>query len=240
MRPEAVRARLEAMADEARQQFNTRLIPGIEPILGARMPDMRKLAREIARDDWQAYWATASDASYEETLLQGLVLGYARADFDTLRPMVASFVEKIDNWATCDLFCGSLKVAETEPDAVWAFLAPYFDRQEPYPLRFAIVMALDHYLDEAHIDEVLEKLDAIAHEHYYVRMGVAWAVSMAYVAHPARVLPFLQDNHMDDWTHNKALQKIIESRQVDDAAREMMRSLKRKKGKAQCAEKTGK
>lgn len=226
-----VRAQLPLLAEETYRDFNSGLIPGVTNMLGVRMPALRKLARAAAKADWRGYLAEARDETYEEILLQGMVIGYAKADFQTVRPYVEAFVPKITNWSVCDVFCGGLKVTKDEPEAVWDFLAPYWESEAAYDLRFAAVMTLSYYLDDAHLDMALARLDAIRHEDYYVRMAVAWAVSMAYVADPARVDAYLDGCALDDWTYNKALQKIIESRQVDEDVRARMRARKRK-GKA--------
>lgn len=224
---DAIRAELDALAEPAYQRFNSRLIPGVENLLGVRTPHLRKIAKRLAKGDWQAYLATARDDSYEEILLQGLVLGYAKASWQELAPWVARFIPKITNWAVCDLFCGSIKQAKASPEEAWAFTAAYFGSTSPYEIRFAVVMALNYFLGDAYLDEVIAYLDAIRHDDYYVKMGVAWTLSMAYVEQPERVLPYLQKNNLDDWTHNKALQKIIESLQVSEETRQLMRGLKR-------------
>lgn len=231
MRAHEIRALLPTLAEPALQKFNSSLLPGVEGVLGIRMPKLRALAKDIAKGDWPAYLAEAGEETYEETLLQGLVICHAKADYETLRPYIVAHVEKITNWSTCDVFCAGLKIAKAEPEAMWAFILPYFDRTDAYALRFGIVMALFFFLDDGHIDRVLALLDAVRHDDYYVKMAVAWALSMAYVAQPARVMPYLQNNTLDDWTYNKSLQKIIESRQVDDQTRDLMRSMKRKGGK---------
>lgn len=231
MRAHEIRALLPTLAEPALQKFNSSLMPGVDGVLGVRMPKLRALAKDIAQGDWPAYLAEAGEETYEETLLQGLVIGYAKADFETLRPHIAAHVEKISNWSVCDTFCGSLKIAKAEPEAMWAFILPYFDRTDAYALRFGIVMALFFFLDDQYIDQVLALLDAVRHEDYYVKMAVAWALSMAYVAQPERVMAYLQSNTLDDWTYNKSLQKIIESRQVDDQTRNLMRAMKRKGGR---------
>lgn len=223
-----VRAQLPLLAEDGYRVFNSGLIPGVENMLGVRIPALRKLARVAAKADWQGYLAEAWDDTYEEVLLQGMVIGYAKVDFQTIRPYVKAFVTKITNWSVCDVFCGGLKVAKDEPEAVWDFLTSHWESGAAYDLRFAAVMAISYYLDVAHLEAVLARLDAIRHEDYYVRMAVAWAVSMAYVADPARVDAYLDGCALDDWTYNKALQKIIESRQVDDDVRARMRARKRK------------
>lgn len=223
-----IHALLPSMADEKYRVFNTALLPGVSGVLGVRMPDLRKLGKSIAREDWRGYLDAADASSYEAVQLQGIVIGYAKESPEVMLPYIARHVEKLDNWSTCDTFCTSLKIARAHPEDLWAFVIPYFSRRDAYALRFAIVMAIFHYLDQAHLEDVLAYLDAIRHEEYYVRMAVAWAVSMAYVANPKRVLAYLRHNNLDDWTYNKSLQKIIESRQVDEVTRDVMRRMKRK------------
>lgn len=223
-----VKVQLQALAEPEYQRFNASLLPGVTNVLGVRMPALRKLSKEIARGDWAAYLAEADEETHEETVLQGLVIALAKAPLQTMLPYIAAHVEKLSNWANCDIFCGDLKAVREAPDVFWSFLQPYFEREEPYPRRFAIVAASFFFLDDEHVDRVLALLDQTVHPDYYVRMAVAWALSMAYVAHPDRTMAYLSNSALDDWTYNKALQKIIESRQVDDSVRQLMRSMKRK------------
>lgn len=223
-----IKAYLAENMDEAYARFNQGLIPGVDNITGVRMPALRKLAKKIVRGDWQAYLAEATADTYEEIVLQGLVIGYAADDWATMQPHIAAHVQKIDNWASCDLFCGSLKIVQTQPEAAWASLLPYFASQNTYEIRYAVVMALNFFLTSERIHEVFSLFDSIEHDDYYVKMAIAWAVSMAYVTLPTETMTYLLHNHLDDWTYNKALQKIIESRQVSDGERATMRGMKRK------------
>lgn len=224
-----IRMTLQALAEPDYQAFNAKLLPGVENVLGVRAPKLRALAKQIAKEGWEAYLAAPSAAIYhEEILLRSYAFAYAKADFSALSPYITAHVETLSNWSHVDTFCGCLKVAKAEPEAAWAYILPYFERRETYPLRFAIVMALSYFLDDAHIHQVLSLLDAVRHEDYYVNMAVAWAVSMAYVAQPEATLAYLHTCTLDTWTYNKALQKIIESRQVNDEIRQAMRAMKRK------------
>ncbi len=223
-----IRQKLEALADPAYREFYAGLIPGVIGVLGVRMPALRKVAREIARGDFRAYMDAAQDGSYEEVLLQGLVIGYAKAEPDELLAYTERFVEKIDNWAVCDSFCIGFKLAKAHQETVWAFLQPYLASQKPYSIRFGVVMLLNYYIDQPHLSQVLGLLDGIRHDDYYVRMAVAWAVSACFTAFPEETMRYLQQSQLDDWTYNKALQKIVESRLVDDATRTEIRAMKRK------------
>lgn len=223
-----IRARLNALAEPEYRAFAGGLMPGVESVLGVRAPHLRRMAKEIARGDWQAYLKTAADDSYEETLLQGMVIGCANAPLQERLLHVRTFVEKIDNWSTCDSFCSGLKCTNAHPEAVWAFLQPYLVETRAYPLRFGIVMLCFYFIDEAHIDPVLTAIESVRHDAYYVRMAVAWALSICFVKFPERTMALLCTSGQEDWTYNKALQKIVESRQVDAGTKALIKSMKRK------------
>ncbi len=241
---EAVRQRLEELAEPGYRDFNMKLLPGVEDVLGVRTPLLRRMAREIVGGraaaaasgetwGWQAYISQVKEAwekgeaCYEERLLWGMVIGSCRQPWETVEPLVREFVPAIDNWAVCDGFCSSLKIAASCQDQVWEFLQTYLKSGEEYDNRFGAVMLLCYYVDDDHVEAALQALDQIENQGYYAKMAVAWTVSIFYVKLPEQVLPYLKENHLDDWTHNKALQKICESLRPDKETKAMIRGLKR-------------
>lgn len=226
---EHIRKMLEELAEPKFQKFSSSLIPNIpsESVLGVRLPALRKIAKRIAKSDWRSYLADARDDSFEEIVLQGMVIGYAKAELPEVQQYITEFVPKINNWSVCDSFCSGLKVARAHPLEMWEFIMPYVKSDKEYEIRFGIVMMLFYYIDETHISEALNLLDAVRHESYYVKMAAAWAISIYYVSFPVETLEYLKRCKLDDFTYNKALQKIIESRQVDDDTKKRIRSMKR-------------
>jgi 3-methyladenine DNA glycosylase AlkD len=225
---EELRKELEALAEPKFRAFTCRLMPGVEPVLGVRLPKLRKIAKRIAKGDWRRYLEHASDASYEEIMLQGMVIGYCDAGFPELTGWIKRFVPKIDNWSVCDSFCTGLKAAREEPKRMWEFLKPYLLGSRTYEIRFAVVMLLTYYRKEEYAPEAFAAFDRIQHEGYYVKMAVAWAVSMYYVECPEVTLEYLKACRLDDFTYHKALQKITESLQVDKETKEEIRRMKRR------------
>lgn len=223
-----VRERLFELVDEEYRQFHSSLLPGTNNILGVRLPRLRELAKELAKGDWRAYLASAQDEYYEEVMLQGLVIGYAKAGIEEILSYVSAFAPKINNWGVCDSFCSSLKITKQHMARVWQALQPYLLSQKEFELRFGIVMLLDFYIDDEYIDQVLTLLDGAKHEAYYVKMAVAWAISICFIKYPAKTMTYLQNNTLDDFTYNKALQKITESFRVDKETKALIRSMKRK------------
>lgn len=224
-----IRQELEELAEPEFQKFASSLIPNVpkEKILGVRLPEIRKLAKKLAKGDWQQYLAQAKSDCYEEILLRGILIGKIQAPLPKMLEYIREFVPKIDNWSTCDSFCAGLKLAKTYPKEIWDFIQPYFQSEEEYQVRFAVVMLLDYYVEEAYREAALQLLERVRHEGYYVKMAVAWAVSKFCIRFPESVTEFLQKSDLDDFTYNKALQKILESRAVSAEKKEEIRRMKR-------------
>ena len=226
---QTIREQIMALADEDYRKFHSKLVPGKSNIIGVRLPQLRKLAQKIAKEDWQAYLTTSAHDYYEEVMLHGLVIGYAKADIEDILSYTAAFVPLIDNWAVCDSFCGSLKITAKHKERVWHFLRPYLHSKQEFELRFGIVMLLGYYIDETHLPKVLPILDSIKHKGYYVKMAVAWTLSVCYVKFPKITLAYLQNNNLDEFTYNKTLQKITESNRVDKKTKAMIRTIQKPK-----------
>lgn len=228
MENKEIRNWLEEHAEAKLRDFSSALVPGARPMYGVRLPLLRAYARELAkREDWRAWIEGASDDTVEETLLQGLVIGYARMEADEAYSRLAAYVTKIDNWMLCDSPCCSFTFVRRDRERTWRFLQPYLASREEFPLRFGVVMLLDHFLTDAYINKVLECLDGLRPEGYYARMGVAWALSVCFVKYPRQTMPFLERSRLDDETFNLAVRKILESRRTPEESRLMIRSLKR-------------
>lgn len=225
---QSLRQELEALAEPSYQQFATSLIPDCRPMLGVRIPHLRKIARRLAKETPLEYLAQAPEDTFEELMLKGLVIGYLQTDWETLLEEIARFVPKIDNWSICDSFCSSLKRVKEAPDRFWCFLQPYLNATRPFELRFAIVMLLNYYIDDAHLSAVLTSLEGIHSQDYYVKMAIAWAISLCFIRFPEQGLCFLQRTSLDTDSYNKALQKICESRQVDASTKAIIKKMKRK------------
>ena len=162
---ENIRKELQDLVDSKYQEFHSALVPGIGNILGVRIPQLRILAKEIAkRDNWRMFVEATDTKFYEETMLQGMVIGLAKMELDERMKHISMFVPRIDNWAVCDIFCGELKTAVKKgKETVWQFIQPYLISPQEFEIRFGIVM-LFHYVDEEHIDALLAYADTFSHD----------------------------------------------------------------------------
>lgn len=218
-----------ALAEPEYQSFTSKLLPGVSNILGVRLPNLRKLANKLAKEDWRQYLDHAEDTYFEEVMLQGMVIGYAKPDtVEELFPYIRIYVNKINNWSSCDSFCSGLKITKKYNDTIWKFLQDFFQSEKEYDIRFAVVMGINYFINDEYKDRFLLLLDDIHHDGYYVKMAVAWAISMIYVKYPEYTMNYLKDCKLDDFTYNKAIQKIRESLQVSKEEKELLKGMKRK------------
>ena len=227
MNNEEIRKKLLELADEKYKNFQEGLCPNTNNIIGVRVPALRNLAKEIAKGDINTYLKNAKSDYYEETMLQGMVIGLAKIDFKQTCKYISSFIPKIDNWAVCDVTVSGLKMVKKHLDEMLLFLKPYLKSKKEFELRFAIVVLLNFYITEKYIDFVLETLNQIKHDGYYVKMAVAWAISITFIKFPQKTMKLLKKNNLDDFTYNKALQKIVESYRVDDKTKKKIKKMKR-------------
>lgn len=225
---EEIRQELTKLADDKYRSFHSNLCPGVENILGVRLPLLRKIAISLSKEeDYYNYLNNGDTKYYEEIMIEGLIIGYLKTDNENRFNYIRNFIPKIDNWAICDSFCNNLKFTKKNINEVWNFILPYTSSENEFDIRFALVMMLNFYIMEDYIDDVLNTLNNINHDGYYVKMAVAWAVSYAYIDFPQKTLAFLKNNNLDNFTYNKSLQKIIESTRVSKEDKDLMRSLKK-------------
>ena len=228
-----MRDRLKTLSDEAYKEFNDRILnaPSM-PTLGIRIPKLRELAKEAAKEP-EGGWLDemlrdhGSCVYQEEHMLFGMASGYRKASREEHAAMLDIWVPGVLSWADCDCSTSTYKWMEKDPEFWFSYLEKWLNSSREFELRFGVIALMDHFLNDRYIDEVLRRYADIRSEDYYVRMGIAWGVATAYVKYPEKVLGLLKEKKLDIWTHNKAIQKTIESRRVTDEDRAVLRALRR-------------
>jgi 3-methyladenine DNA glycosylase AlkD len=223
-----IRNILLGSAEEVYREFTAKLLPGTGNILGVRLPKLRKIAREIAKSDWRTYVESEDMLYYEEIMLQGMVIGYADASPAEKLELARSFIPRVNNWGVCDSFCSGLKFTGRHPGLVWDFIQPYAASAEEFDSRFAFVMMLNYFVNEEYIDRVLQAASRPASTGYYAAVAAAWTLSICYVRFPEKTLVVLENDGIDDTLRRMSIRKIIESRQVDDSGKDLVRKLRKK------------
>lgn len=222
-----IRKKLFELQDLKYKEFHSGLCPNVDKIIGVRVPQLKQIAKEIAKKDYKEFLENAQDEYYEELVLQGLVIGYSKTTIEEIFKYLKSFVPKINSWAVCDTTCSNLKITKKHMREMWEFLEKYINSDREYEIRFALVMYLNYYLSEEYIDEIFEKVNKITNKEYYVQMAVAWLVSFAYIKQKEKTEKYLYKNNLDKFTLNKSIQKICESYRVSDEDKAKLRKIKK-------------
>lgn len=233
MTRQEIRKQLEQLSEPDYRMFNEKLLPGVSNMLGVRLPKLRTLAKQIAKQDASKYllqmkktdWQET--AYYEEKMLYGLVIGYAKMDDNQYKQQLDAFVPLIDNWGVCDSSCMTYKWMRKNPAYWWDYLIQWIQADTEFAIRFSLVSMLDHFVDEPYIPKIFAVCSGMHHEGYYAKMAAAWLVSVCFAKFPEETYAFLQDDGMDDFTHNKSIQKTCESYRVSKEWKAAVRGLRR-------------
>lgn len=229
-----IRNRLFNLRDSGYQKFNQKLCPDTKrEILGIRIPQIRNLAKEILKEndnEWISYVKDDSIEYFEEVLVQGLLVGYSSLLFEEKLELLKYVIPRLDSWAMTDTIVPTLKIKNSSLKIYWDFILKYLKSDKEFEVRFSIISMLDYYITDEYVDEVIKFLNSVIHEGYYVKMGIAWTLAEIGIKYNNKLLSFLisNDNKLDKFTHNKTIQKMIESYRIDDEQKELLRSLKRK------------
>lgn len=224
-----IKEKLLELSDKKYKEFHGGLCPGTENIIGVRVPILRNYAKELFKEqDWKQTIKEIDNEYYEEIMLQGMMIGQAKnEDINIILKYVENFVPKIDNWAICDVFCAGLKITKKYKKKVWNFIQKYLKSDKEFEIRFAVVMILDYYIEEQYLKEDLTIFNNIKHDGYYVKMAVAWALSVCLIKFYNETIQYLKKCKLDDWTYNKAIQKAIESYRISDEKKQELRKMKK-------------
>ena len=219
---------LFALKDENYRRFHAKLIPDIpiDNIIGVRTPVLRKYAKEVAKlPETNIFLESLPHIYYEENNLHGALLSllYPK-DIIAFMEQLERFLPYVDNWATCDML--SPKIFKKHLSYVYERVQKWLQSDAVYTIRFGIVTLLGFYLDDAFEPEMLQLVANVRSEEYYVNMAVAWYFSMALVKQYDATLPYIQNRVLEPWTHNKSIQKAIESRRIPQETKAYLRGLK--------------
>ncbi len=209
------------------KEFNQKIIITEYPMLGVRTPLLRKIAKEISKTDYKSFLKLVTTNTYEEILIEGFVISNIK-DVDESITYFDKFIKKIDNWAICDLVVSGMKIVKNNKKLFFNKIKNYLQDKHEYTVRVGVILLLDFYIEKDYLKEVFKLIDNIKREEYYIKMAIAWLLSICLIKYKEETLIYLKNSSLDDFTYNKALQKARESTRVTKEEKEYYNSLKRK------------
>ncbi len=223
-----IRKELKKLQDKGYRDMQVTIIPTVEAdsIIGVRTPALRQLAKELSkREDVSKFLEDVPHKFFEENQLHAFILSGMK-DAESCIRLVDEFLPYVDNWATCDQM--SPKVFKKHKQLLLEYVDKWIRSEHTYVKRFAIGMLMEHFLDEDFKTSYLTKVSKIRSEEYYVNMMIAWYFATALAKQYEDTLPFIEKQKLDKWTHNKSIQKAVESYRITPEQKEYLKTLKRK------------
>ncbi|MBO4396350.1 MAG: DNA alkylation repair protein [Eubacterium sp.] len=244
-----IRQELFNHQDKKYRDMQIRIVPSVDPesIIGVRTPILRKYAKDLAkREDVSDFLEDLPHRYFDENQLHAFIISVGK-DFDVCIGNVERFLPFVDNWATCDQM--SPGVFKKHRPELLKHIREWIRSDEAYTIRFGVGMLMEHFLDEDFSPEYPEMVAGIrpasgadtqdgsstskpvpaGSEEYYIQMMIAWYFATALAKQYDAILPYIEEQRLAEWTHNKAIQKSIESYRITPEQKDYLRTLKIKR-----------
>ncbi len=219
---------LEKLGDKQYKQFTSNLGINKDYLIGVRTPKLKKIAKAISKEDYLNFIKLNTHNTYEERLVHGLLIGYIKTDFDTVKALLWEFIPHIDNWALCDITIANLHIWSNYTKEGFLFVKKCLNSENEWYQRVGFIILLNYYINDEYIDQILDICNHYKTEQYYVKMAIAWLISICYSKQKDKTLYFLKSNNMNYWIQNKSIQKIRESTRVSKIEKDELLKWKKK------------
>lgn len=221
-----VRQKLFELRDEKYRDFHAALMPTVEKetVIGVRSPQLKQFAKELYKSgDYESFLKILPHKYYEENNVHAALLGFEK-DYDAAIKRLDNFLPFVDNWATCDMI--RIPAFKLHLSELYSKIPEWLVADNPYTVRFGIKMLMDFFLGESFTAECAERVCSVRRDEYYVRMMVAWYFATALAKNYGEAVPYIENHRLEKQTHNKAIQKAIESFRITDEQKKYLRTLK--------------
>ena len=218
--------KLYDLQDLKYRDMQIKIIPTVEPesVIGVRTPELKSIAKDILKDgNYKGFLEELPHRYFEENQLHAFIISGIK-DLNECMEDLETFLPYVDNWATCDQM--SPKIFKKHKDVLLTHIIEWIDSEKTYTVRFGVGMLMEHFLDDDFDPLYPEMVAKLRSEEYYVNMMIAWYFATALAKQYESILPFIEEKRLDDWTHNKAIQKSLESRRITEEQKLYLKSLK--------------
>lgn len=223
-----IQKKLFEMQDLDYRAFHAKLIPNIDPdaVIGVRTPQLRKFAKELNKDyDVTEFMQTLPHVYYEENNLHAFLIEMIK-DYEECVEALDIFLPYVDNWATCDMMAPGI-FKKHLPELIGQ-IRVWLGSKDVYTVRFGVDMLMKHYLEKEFRPEYLEWVAAVDSQEYYLKMVVAWYFATALAKQYDAAILFVEGQRLEQWTHNKTIQKAVESYRISKEKKCYLKTLKRR------------
>ena len=226
---EDIRNELFRLQDVKYRDFQSKLIPNLNPdtMIGVRTPQLRMYAKQLVKQERiRDYLEDLPHQYFDENQLHAFIISEMK-DYEQCMEELIRFLPYVDNWATCDQM--SPRVFKKHRSELPEQIKLWLRSDRTYTVRFGIKMLMEHFLDEDFDPLYPEMVSEIRSGEYYINMMIAWYFATALAKQYDSILPYIQNQRLDVWVHNKAIQKSVESYRITPEQKEYLKTLKIRK-----------
>lgn len=206
---------LLTIKEERYKEFSSKLTKTRYPILGIRIPILRKIAKEIFKGNYNSFLEYSLDATFEEVFIEGLIISNIKDEKEFFK-YIDDFVNKIDDWSICDSFCNGLKIINKNLNKYFEYFTKYLDSNKEFKIRVCLIVYLNFYTKKEYIDKIIENILKIKSNAYYVEMAISWLLAEIYLVDKEKVIQLLRSHKLNKFVNNKTISKLRDSFRVSD------------------------
>ena len=204
------------------QEFSKRIIDTKYEMIGIRMPELKRMSREVSLDILDL----DNEKYYEEVMLKLLVIARIK-DIEKYNYYLNKYIDKIDCWSLCDSFVVASKIIKKNKEYCFKMVEKLLKEKHEFAVRVGLVILLNYYVEEEYLNSIFKLVDSINREEYYIKMAVAWLLSICYIKYPKETSSYLDKSKIDNFTYNKTISKICDSYRVDKKEKEELKKKRR-------------
>lgn len=216
---------LKPYIDLEYKKFNEKIQNSSYPLLGVRLPVLRKLSKQIAKDPDTFF--KEEHHYFEEIMLEGFVIANMKLSLDEAIPYINHYLLKIDNWGLCDSFVISLKRYNKQHEEFYDYVISFQNSNNEYEIRFMMVCLLDYFIEDQYIDAIIDIIKNNHRHTYYIDMAIAWLIAEITIKQYDKAIELFKDNNLDKFIINKAISKIHDSYRIDDRIKEDLKKYRK-------------
>lgn len=216
---------LEKYIDPSYREFNSKLIPGVENVLGIRIPVLRNIVKEMSEEEKEVFLNSLPHRWHEENIMHMIVITEEK-DFDKAKEMLLNFLPYVDNWQVSDVGIPKSFKDTKDREGLLNFVKILISKEGTYFKRYGISILMKLFLGDFYNSEVLDMVANIKSEEYYVNMMRAWFFQEAMVKRCDDSIKYLEEKKLDRFTHLKTISKCVDSRKIDEKTKLYLKSLR--------------
>lgn len=216
---------LEKYIDPSYREFNSKLIPGVENVLGIRIPDLRNIVKEMSEEDREVFLNSLPHKYHEENIMHMIIISYEK-DFDKAKEMLLNFLPYVDNWQVSDVGIPQSFKESKDKEELLSFVKLIILNEDTYFKRYGVFILMKIFLDEFYDKDILAMVAEIKSLEYYVNMMRAWFFQEAMVKRYGDAIKYLEEKKLDRFTHLKTISKCVDSRKIDEKTKLYLKSLR--------------